>query len=94
MQVSEQPTARNLTSLMSVLSRLYFSAPPSKEAVLVPPLACTNCVRTGTNFPTMSGERPNFSKAPATETKLLVPPGRESARPESPENPPDEDDVV
>src|ERR1700674_3958845 len=38
----------------------------------------------------MSGERPNFWKDAATEARPFAPPGREPARPESPESPPDE----
>jgi hypothetical protein len=40
--------------------RRYFNAFSNNEAVLSPPLASTNLVITGRNFPAISGDRPSL----------------------------------
>ena len=57
----------------------HFKAPDSSDATLDPPLLCTKFVRIGTNFPTVSGERPSLSNELAVEARPPSPSGSEPA---------------
>lgn len=78
---------RHPTCLRAEVVFRYFNAPESKEETLDPPLAFTKLVSTGTNFPAMPGDRPNFWKDPATEAKPPNFPGSAPVIPEIPETP-------